>query len=143
MTIRTSLVSPLILLLLPLGFSTLGAPPTNYDETKVPKYQLPDPLVLLSGDKVTDAKTWTTKRRPEILQLFKTQVYGEMPAPPKAMSFQVTSTDNKALGGKATRKEVSIHFTADKKGPRLDLLLSRRPKHYLQQGVDAAGGWYR
>ena len=39
----------------------------NYDESKVPKYSLPDPLTLLSGRKVTDAETWKSKRRPEIL----------------------------------------------------------------------------
>ena len=124
MAFRTLAAPILTLTLVSVTFLGLSAaPPTNYDESKVPSYQLPDPLVLLNGDKVTDAKTWITRRRPEILELFKTQVYGIMPAPPKAMSFQVTSSDKKALGGKATRREVSIHFTADKKGPRLDLLL--------------------
>ncbi|MCP4814776.1 MAG: acetylxylan esterase, partial [Planctomycetaceae bacterium] len=131
MASRTLLASALTLLFLCLAFSTVNAaPPTNYDESKVPQYKLPDPLVLLSGEKVTDAKTWVSKRRPEILDLFKTQMYGTMPAAPRTMSFQVTSTDKNALGGKATRKEVSIHFTADKKGPRLDLLL------YLPNSVD-------
>ncbi len=124
MAFRTLAAPILTLTLVSVTFLGLSAaPPTNYDESKVPSYKLPDPLVLLNGDKVTDAKTWITRRRPEILELFKTQVYGIMPAPPKAMSFQVTSSDKKALGGKATRREVSIHFTADKKGPRLDLLL--------------------
>ena len=53
----------------------------NYDEDQVPAYTLPDPLVLASGEPVVDAATWTRKRRPEILQLFKTHVYGEMPSP--------------------------------------------------------------
>ncbi|MEO2023622.1 MAG: acetylxylan esterase, partial [Pirellulaceae bacterium] len=130
MASRTLLASVLTLALLSVSLPLAdAAPPTNYDESKVPHYRLPDPLVLLSGEKVTDAKTWVAKRRPEILQLFKTQVYGTMPAPPRAMSFEVTSTDRNALGGKATRKEVSIHFTADKKGPRLDLLM------YLPNGA--------
>ena len=124
MASRTLLASALTLLFLCLAFSTVNAaPPTNYDESKVPQYKLPDPLVLLSGEKVTDAKTWVSKRRPEILDLFKTQMFGTLPAVPRAMSFQITSTDKNALGGKATRKEVSIHFTADKKGPHMDLLM--------------------
>jgi len=124
MASRTLLTSTLTLTLVSVTFLGLSAaPPTNYDESQVPSYKLPDPLILLNGEKVTDAKTWITKRRPEILKLFKTQVYGTMPGPPKAMSFQVTSSDKDALGGKATRREVSIHFTANKKGPRLDLLL--------------------
>ena len=35
-----------------------------YDEAKVPKFFLPDPLFCANGEKVTDAKTWTGKRRP-------------------------------------------------------------------------------
>src|SRR6266571_4333082 len=35
----------------------------NYDESKVPQYTLPDPLVMGNGRKVADAKTWQTKRR--------------------------------------------------------------------------------
>ena len=42
----------------------------NYDESKVPKYTLPDPLVTTDGQRVTDADTWWTKRRPELLSLF-------------------------------------------------------------------------
>ena len=40
--------------------------PVNYDEAKVGTYTLPDPLVLANGKRVKDAKTWWTKRRPEI-----------------------------------------------------------------------------
>jgi len=46
----------------------------NYDESKVPKYTLPDPLRLNNGKKVKNAKTWYKKRRPEILQLFEKYV---------------------------------------------------------------------
>jgi hypothetical protein len=45
-------------------------PSANYDESKVPPYVLPDPLVRLNGKKGKDAKTWQEKRRPEILGLF-------------------------------------------------------------------------
>jgi hypothetical protein len=95
----------------------------NYDESKVPKYTLPDPLTLASGKKVTDAKTWREQRRAEILGLFTTQVYGRAPGRPSKMKFQVKSTDPRALDGKATRKEVSILFTGDPSGPKMDLLI--------------------
>jgi hypothetical protein len=96
----------------------------NYDETKVPKYTLPDPLVLRDGTKVSSAVQWTTQRRPEVLQLFEEHVYGKTPAGrPKAMTFEVTSVDRQALGGKAIRKEVSIYFTGKKDGPKMDLLI--------------------
>ena len=73
---------------------------------------------------MTDAETWRTKRRPEILRLFEANVYGKTPAGrPKEMSFEVTSIDKNALGGKAIRKEVSIYFTGKKDGPKMDLLI--------------------
>ncbi len=95
----------------------------NYDESKVPKYTLPDPLVLAGGARVTDAKTWIEKRRPEILRLFEEQVYGRSPAPLRSMKFELTSEDKQALGGKAVRKEVDVLFNGKKDGPKMSLLL--------------------
>jgi hypothetical protein len=97
--------------------------PLNQDESKVPAYTLPDPLVLSSGERVKDAETWAKKRRSEILSLFETQVYGKMPGQPEGMTFTSTSVDKSALGGKATRKEVSVLFTGKPDGPRIDLLM--------------------
>ena len=51
----------------------------NYDESKVPAYTLPDPLTFGDGTKITDAETWSKRRRPEILELFAEHVYGKMP----------------------------------------------------------------
>ena len=76
----------------------------NYDEAKVPKYTLPDPLVCADGTKVTDAKIWQTKRRPEIVALYETHVYGKAPGRPKEMNFEVRSVDPQALGGKRSRR---------------------------------------
>lgn len=95
----------------------------NYDQSKVPKYQLPDPLVMADGTKVADAKTWMEKRRAEILELFETEVYGRAPGKPAGMTFEVTSVDKQALGGKAIRKEVRVYFTNDKAGPKMDVLI--------------------
>jgi len=95
----------------------------NYDEAKVPKYELPDPLTLESGEKVTDAETWRTKRRPEILRLFETHVYGRSPGRPAGMTFEVASTDSNALGGKAVRKEVTVLFAGRKDGPKMSILI--------------------
>ena len=39
----------------------------TYDEVLVPNYILPDPLVCADNTPVLDAKTWVSKRRPEIL----------------------------------------------------------------------------
>jgi len=97
---------------------------TNYSEQRVPKYTLPNPLVFSDGTKVTNAGTWRTKRRPEILELFRKYVYGRAPiAKPKNMSFKVFDLDKKALAGLATRKQVTVNFTGKKDGPKMDILI--------------------
>lgn len=118
------LVGLLAVPLVGLSASVLAAAEANYDESKVPSYTLPDPLVLSGGERVADAETWRTRRRPEILRLFEAEVYGRSPGRPADLSFETLSTDRGALGGKAVRKEVAICFTGKKKdGPRMDLLV--------------------
>jgi hypothetical protein len=113
-------------LLLGLTFALAGLaqpPETNYDESKVPHYTLPDPLVLSNGQRVTDARTWIERRRPEILHLFEEYVYGKSPGRPEKMRSQVRSVAADALGGKATRKEVTVLFSGDPQGPKMDILM--------------------
>ena len=64
------------------GALRAAEPEINYDESKVPQYTLPDPLVLADGQRVTDAATWRERRRPEILRLFEKHVYGKAPGRP-------------------------------------------------------------
>ena len=101
----------------------------NYDEAQVPSYTLPDPLRMQDGAKVAAPETWRTRRRPELLQLFEEHVYGRSPRPADTIRFAVTSVDPRALGGKATRKEVAVFLTGRTDGPKMDLLL------YLPNGV--------
>ena len=44
---------------------------SNYDESKVAPYTLPDPLVSSDGKPVRDARTWMRERRPEIVRLYE------------------------------------------------------------------------
>ena len=45
--------------------------PTNYDESKVPSYRLPELLVSIKGKSITNSQEWMEIRRPEILSLFE------------------------------------------------------------------------
>ena len=113
-----------LLLVLALAFSVYAQQPeTNYDESKVPQYTLPDPLELCDGQRVTDARTWLQRRRPEVLRLFEQHVYGKAPGRPEGMKFQVRSVAKDALGGKAMRKEVAVLFSGDPEGPKMDILI--------------------
>jgi (4-O-methyl)-D-glucuronate---lignin esterase len=100
-------------------------PKAQYDESKVPQYTLPDPLLLLNGKKVKNTKTWIKKRRPELLKLFATNIYGRtMVGRPKDMTWEVISTDTKALEAAAITKTVAIYFVGKKDGPKMDLRIT-------------------
>ncbi|HEY7184160.1 MAG TPA: acetylxylan esterase [Blastocatellia bacterium] len=97
--------------------------PVNYDESRVGTYSLPDPLTLNNGAKVRDAKTWIQKRRPEIVRLFEENQFGRSPGRPAGMNFDVFDKGAPALDGKALRRQVTVYFSGDKTGPKMDLLI--------------------
>ena len=117
------------LVLITSGLCLAGAPAfsqnfePNYDESRVPAYVLPDPLVLEDGTRVSDAETWRQRRRGEILRLFEEHMYGRGPARSVEPQFAVRSVDSLALGGAATRKEITIRFSGQEEGPGMDLLI--------------------
>ncbi|MBM3499867.1 MAG: acetylxylan esterase [Armatimonadetes bacterium] len=98
-------------------------PPIVYDENEVPEYTLPDPLVCEDGSPVSDAETWRSKRRPEVLELFRTQMFGRAPGRPPQLRFEVIETDSRALGGLATRKQIAISPTGNRADVYFDLLV--------------------
>jgi hypothetical protein len=95
----------------------------NYDESKVPEYELPDPLTCEDGTKVTTAEQWEAKRRAEILALFNDQVYGYCPDESASLYTEIVEENCNALNGLATRRQIKIWFREDKSGPCVDLLL--------------------
>jgi len=97
--------------------------PVNYTEAKVGAYTLPHVLKLDDGRPVRDAATWFEKRLPQIVRLFEENQYGRCPGRPADMSFDVFDKGAPAFGGKATRRQVTIHFSKDPAGPSMDLLI--------------------
>ncbi len=93
-----------------------------YSEEKVPKYELPDPLMGGNGKKLTDPDEWGARRR-QILDLFEEHMYGKPPTTTVKLDFEVRSTDRNALGGLSTRKEVCITAGEGSQALRMDLLL--------------------
>ncbi|MEM7013517.1 MAG: acetylxylan esterase, partial [Verrucomicrobiota bacterium] len=94
----------------------------NTDESKVPEYTLPDPLVFEDGSKVENADQWP-KRRAEILGLFEEHVYGKVPnqVTRDTVRAEVIKTVPDFHDGKAVLTETRIFFTA-KEAPYMDLL---------------------
>lgn len=89
---------------------------------------VPELLRLTKGIKVRSVDEWERIRRPEILELFRSIMYGYSPGKPDDISFRVLSSDNAALGGKATQKQVRVYFGADTT-VRMDILMYLPANH--------------
>jgi hypothetical protein len=71
----------------------------NYDEAKANPYpNLPDPLVLRNGRKVTTARMWWNRRRPEIIEDFDREVYGRVPRNTPRVKWEVIGTTREMNG---------------------------------------------
>ncbi len=72
----------------------------NYDEAKANPYpDLPDPLTLKNGKKVTTAKMWWDQRRPQIVEDFDREVYGRLPKSIPPVTWEVTATTPEDVHG--------------------------------------------
>lgn len=95
----------------------------NYDESKVPDFELPELLMLPNGQKVSDVKSWETQRRPEILQLFEEEVYGKLPNSETNTVFEEKESSTDALNGLARRKQIRGTISTKKGELTFDMLM--------------------
>ena len=103
----------------------------NYDESKVPEFDLPDPLTTFSNNQIRTSASWSEQRRPELIDFFETQVYGKVPGTADAVTFEVMEESNTALNGLARRRQVKV--TVRKNGKTLSyLILLYLPKNIAQ-----------
>jgi hypothetical protein len=71
----------------------------NYDESKAnPFPDVPDPLTMNDGQKVTTPQMWWEKRRPELVEMFEKYVYGRVPANVPKVKWTVTAVDHERIG---------------------------------------------
>jgi hypothetical protein len=122
---RTLLSPETILLAVGAALALLGsAAAADFpDVSKLPSHpDLPDPLVMFNGDRVTTKEQWIEKRRPELKRLFEFYMYGEAPPAPDHVEGVVERMDPKAFDGKATLKEITISF-GPPNTPKIYLLL--------------------
>ncbi len=82
---------------------------SNYDESKVAPYTLPDPLVLSNGQRVRSAAMWTNQRRPELVRLYESEIYGRVPADAPKVTWEVGEVDRRWRNGTAVRKQLIAH----------------------------------
>ncbi len=111
------------------GYAQRGA---NYDESKVPEYQLPKVLVSQKGKKIKSTKSWIKKRRPELVALFEENMYGKVPGELKIDSYRIVEQSQNAINNKAIRKQVVLTFRNNGKELDVAMLL------YLPKSVEKA-----
>jgi hypothetical protein len=81
------------------GMNPRASNAANYDESKANPYpNLPDPLVLKNGERVTTAEHWRSRRRPEIVEDFDREVYGRVPKDVPGVTWEVTGTTEEKVG---------------------------------------------
>ncbi|WP_064196503.1 MULTISPECIES: hypothetical protein [Emticicia] len=84
----------------------------NSSEEKVNQYTLPDALVLKNGKKVKTAQEWLEKRRPEIVENFESEIYGQLPKNIPSVTWKVISVKDTMIGNQAI-KEKTLKGTVD------------------------------
>lgn len=110
------------LLLLPSVLVAQSVFVPNYEESNVGAYSLPDPLQLPRNKRVTSLKDWEA-RRGYWLDQFAQHVYGQTPAQPVRLRYEIREVKTQALMNKAIRKQVAIYFDEFPQLPPIDVLL--------------------
>lgn len=97
----------------------------NYDESKVPEYILPDVLSSFNGKTIKTIEDWENIRKPEIINFFAQNMFGEVPIPlsPIKKTFKLISKDKTIFNGLCTRKDVLITFENEKGKVTIPLVL--------------------
>jgi hypothetical protein len=129
----------------------------NYDEATANPYpDLPDPLTLKNGKKVTSAEMWNKQRRPEIIEDFEREVLGRVPRNAPKVTWSVAKTvtgtvgshaavgkqlvghlDNSAYPAISVDIEMNLVTPADAKGPVPVMMLFGRGGMPLAPGETA------
>jgi hypothetical protein len=84
----------------------------NYDPAKAnPFPDLPDPLTLKNGGKVTTAEMWWSQRRPEIVEDFEREVVGRVPKNIPKVTWAITTQATDRVVGEipVIAKQLSGH----------------------------------
>lgn len=94
----------------------------NYDESKIPSYTLPDILTCIDGEKVTTAKQWEKKRRPELLTMVTDYMYGRAPKIKGMLPYRMGETES-ILHGTAIHQTVYMRLAQQSDAPEIAVQL--------------------
>jgi hypothetical protein len=101
-----------------------AAPPDFPDADHLPaRPEMPDPLVMADGSKVSSREDWFARRRPELKAQFEHYMYGAAPQAPGTVRAWIDREDTSFLGGKATLIERTLTFGPEGATPLHMLLI--------------------
>ncbi len=93
----------------------------NYDESKAnPFPNIPDALMLNSGQKVTTLELWQ-KRRAEIIEGFECCIYGRVPKEMPKVTWSVKAVDHERIGFSPVIAKEVIGHVDNSADPTLDV----------------------
>ncbi|MRI02566.1 acetylxylan esterase [Kriegella sp. EG-1] len=104
----------------------------NYDESKVPQFNITNPLVTFDGEKINSTAEWYQIRRPELYTFFEESVYGKIPEKIDELNFETIEQSEYAINNKASRKQVKITISKNNKSISYTVLI------YLPKGKTKA-----
>ena len=99
----------------------------NYDESKIPALVLPDPFVSEKGILISNVADWENIRKPEIFNLFETEVYGILPKDFDSISFDKVNEKENPYPESSDLEEVNITVSRNGKSHtmRINLFLPK------------------
>jgi hypothetical protein len=97
----------------------------NTNEAKANPYpNLPDPLTLKNGRKVTTPDMWWNLRRPEIVEAFDREIYGRVPASVPGVTWKIASTTNSTNGNMPTLTKNLVGHVDNSSCPAINVDIS-------------------
>ena len=95
----------------------------NFQESAVPAYDLPDPLVLAGGGRVTTVLDWKNQQRPALLKFFRENVYGVRPDTQYAVTHHEVDRRENAFGIGAIARQIRTTIKANDQSHWFDFVI--------------------
>lgn len=94
--------------------------PRNFDESKVPPYQLPDILTASDGATISTPELWEAERRPEIVKILESNLFGRPPGKIDGFESKLVSSEK---DGSTLIQQVVLTLKKGQRNLDIDLLI--------------------
>jgi hypothetical protein len=103
----------------------VSSSPATYNEADANPYpDLPDPLTMKNGRKVTSAAQWKNARRAEVVEDFEREIYGRRPKNIPKVTWKVVNTLNQNDGDVAVVTKQLVGVVDNSAHPAITVLIT-------------------